>query len=779
MQDNLQEAIEKTKQGDQQAATKLYSLTERMVYFTALKIVGDVDTAQDIVQDTYIKVYSGLSTLRDDRAFIQWVKSIVVNLCKNYMKKCRPILFESEEDEIRTLENIPEIREDFLPEEYANRREKSRLVMKIVDELPEAQRMTVILFYYDNLPISEVARIMEVSEGTVKSRLNYARKHIRDEIEQMEKDGTKLYAIPVLLLSRILQNAALDFSLPQRISETILMNALRSSPDYSGVSKETLPECPETGTQGNAMDNVSSGNTMDSSLTGMAGDSAYGSGLTSRSATGRIGGFTAINSGEITDCYSISKLKIKGAISGGFSGENLGNISSSFYSGSVQGIRGGVSGIGNGDVQSAYCFHAEPDKKLDSLRDKDLVKHIDAVNTKEAAQSLGFDTSKIWEPFDGAQTMRFIPKQWIHNISYETKTILIKTADELIELSRKINDGARELATATIRLAQDIDLGGKEWVPIGIELSNAFKGVFDGCGHTIRNFVIKSKEIKAKGFFGYLKGEVYNLTVDCIIKDRHGGVAGGIAAYCEEGVIGCCAAIATLKCGRGGRYGGLVGVNTGKIFQSYTAGSVSTIGMLWPLTALLLILLPLSLVMSLLMMLPVGKEQDTPEHLSVFAPIPKDISIQPIPDAAELPKSEGNFVSFQFENEIDIDLETGECLMNLVNPGTSNHDMVAQLQLTDAKAIEIMGSTGRTAEEQHKLNNNPQYDPENYRVTIAESGAVPPGYQLENLTLANQPNGATLSPGKYSAVVYLIFYDINTYNRAMLETQLPVYISVH
>ena len=235
MQEKLLEAVGKAKRGEQQAATDLYYLTERMVYFTALKIVGCEDTARDIVQDTYIRVFSELSKLHDDWAFIPWIKSIVINRCKDHMKKHHPVLFASDEDETRTLEAIPEISEDFLPEEYAERREKSRLVMKIVDALPETQRMAVILYYFDGLSVSEAAQIMEVSEGTVKSRLNYARKKIKDEVEKLEKEGTKLYAIPVFLLSRILQNASLDYSLPQSVAGNILAESLKAAPGSSGT----------------------------------------------------------------------------------------------------------------------------------------------------------------------------------------------------------------------------------------------------------------------------------------------------------------------------------------------------------------------------------------------------------------------------------------------------------------------------------------------------------------------------------------------------------------
>lgn len=62
---------------------------------------------------------------------------------------------------------------------------------------------------------------------------------------------------------------------------------------------------------------------------------------------------------------------------------------------------------------------------------------------------------------------------------------------------------------------------------------------------------------------------------------------------------------------------------------------------------------------------------------------------------------------------------------------------------------------------------------------LAESGAIRPGYQLKDLRLIEQPNGAAIPPGDYNAMVYLVFYDVKTNNRAMLESQLPVVISVH
>ena len=227
MQDKLMETVGKAKLGDSEAATELYNLTERMVYFTALKIVSDEEEARNIVQDTYIKIFTELPNLHRDEAFISWVRLIVVNLSKDHMKKCNPVLFRANEDEEWMINSIPEISEDFLPQKYAKRKEKSRLVMQIIDSLPDAQRMTVIVYYYIGFTIGDVARIMEVSEDTVLNRLNYARMHIRDEVDKLEKEGTRLYVFSVFLLSQILNNASLEYSLPNKVSEHILIEAMR------------------------------------------------------------------------------------------------------------------------------------------------------------------------------------------------------------------------------------------------------------------------------------------------------------------------------------------------------------------------------------------------------------------------------------------------------------------------------------------------------------------------------------------------------------------------
>lgn len=227
MEPALIEAVRKGKNGDKQALTEIYNATNRMVYFNALKLLQNEEDAQDIVQETYIQAFQNLSGLQDEKAFIKWLKTIVINLSKNALKKCKPTLFDTDEREELTLGSIPETSEEFLPAEYAVKKEKCRLIMNMVDKLPDAQRTAVLLYYFNELSLEEVARIMETKEGTIKSRLNYARKKIKEEVEEQERQGTKLYGVPIVpLMSRILQNASLDYTLPTEVSKTILSASL-------------------------------------------------------------------------------------------------------------------------------------------------------------------------------------------------------------------------------------------------------------------------------------------------------------------------------------------------------------------------------------------------------------------------------------------------------------------------------------------------------------------------------------------------------------------------
>ena len=86
----------------------------------------------------------------------------------------------------------------FSPDQKVDYAETKRLIQGMIDRLPQEQRMAIVLFYLEEMPVKQIARVMECSEGTVKSRLNYGRKAIKAQVLELEKKGTKLYCVPFI-----------------------------------------------------------------------------------------------------------------------------------------------------------------------------------------------------------------------------------------------------------------------------------------------------------------------------------------------------------------------------------------------------------------------------------------------------------------------------------------------------------------------------------------------------------------------------------------------------
>lgn len=228
--EQLSSIVEQAKNQDVQAITQLYEEYHNGLYFLCLKIVKNEDDALDLVQDSFLQAFDKLETLQNTERFGSWLNQIAANKCRDYLKKKKPLLFsqkQGDEDGAGEEFEIEDRNETLIPDQSLDTQETRRLIMQIIDSLPDLQRMTVMLYYYEEKPVSEIAEIMECSENTVKSRLNYARKQIRASVLELEQKGTKLYgAMPMLF--PLIQNAAADISLPAEASFSLL-NSITSS----------------------------------------------------------------------------------------------------------------------------------------------------------------------------------------------------------------------------------------------------------------------------------------------------------------------------------------------------------------------------------------------------------------------------------------------------------------------------------------------------------------------------------------------------------------------
>ena len=169
-------------EGDETALAPLVEKYKRMVYRLAMQITKNHADADDVMQETFIKVYRSIRTFRKDAAFETWLYRIAVNEALNFVKR-------RERQRVSTLEAVPESAYEAItryraqvatdPHAHAEKAELRHHVTKAVNSLSLKHRTVVILHEFEGLTHAEIASILNCSEGTVRSRLHYARKKLR------------------------------------------------------------------------------------------------------------------------------------------------------------------------------------------------------------------------------------------------------------------------------------------------------------------------------------------------------------------------------------------------------------------------------------------------------------------------------------------------------------------------------------------------------------------------------------------------------------------------
>ena len=173
------------------------------LYYYILKIVNDQSLAEDLTQETLVEILIKIENLQEPAAFVSWSKKIAYHKCTDFFKVRHDVLLDEFEDGGSIFDTLEEDRGEFLPEEALEQEELKKELHAMIMALPEDQRSAILLRYFDEMSVKEISETHGVSEGTVKSRLNYARKALKKAVENYEKkNGIKLRCagiIPLLL----------------------------------------------------------------------------------------------------------------------------------------------------------------------------------------------------------------------------------------------------------------------------------------------------------------------------------------------------------------------------------------------------------------------------------------------------------------------------------------------------------------------------------------------------------------------------------------------------
>lgn len=171
--------IRRMQAGDDDAVRDLYAQYGQRLYAYALRLMDDPATAEDVTQNTLVTAWRTARTFRGEGRLIAWLLGIVHHTAMKAIRNRANYLDDVAEESFR--EDQPS------PEEQAQVKDEMRWVRQGMQSLSPEHRAVLELIFYQELTLNEVAQVLDVPLGTVKSRLSYARTHLRGVLARTEE----------------------------------------------------------------------------------------------------------------------------------------------------------------------------------------------------------------------------------------------------------------------------------------------------------------------------------------------------------------------------------------------------------------------------------------------------------------------------------------------------------------------------------------------------------------------------------------------------------------
>lgn len=174
--------VERARTGDTAAFDSLVLKFTPRLYTTVYNLTANREDTSDILQDVFSRAYRSLARFRGDSAFATWLHTIAVNTALNHLKRSRRRRTTSLEDMDSAIEQDPDYRDLVSrcdPVRQAGLNELQEQLNSALQQLPEIHRAVVVMFDIQGLPHVEIAAILGLSQGTVRSRLHYAHRQLQ------------------------------------------------------------------------------------------------------------------------------------------------------------------------------------------------------------------------------------------------------------------------------------------------------------------------------------------------------------------------------------------------------------------------------------------------------------------------------------------------------------------------------------------------------------------------------------------------------------------------
>lgn len=200
MEDSLQKIMKKSEiaanvelalKNDQKAITALYNYTYPSMYSLIYRLCHNKEKTEEILQESYITAFSNLKKIHYKEQFWKWLRGIVLNKWRNYIKE------NIRRADYVTLEELDDI-SDFGYTSSVSSQERIEIdearaaLWDAVNSLPENQRVCIVLFYCEKMSVEEISDVLNIPIGSVKSRMHYGRKKLKDKLNKSDFSALSL-----------------------------------------------------------------------------------------------------------------------------------------------------------------------------------------------------------------------------------------------------------------------------------------------------------------------------------------------------------------------------------------------------------------------------------------------------------------------------------------------------------------------------------------------------------------------------------------------------------
>jgi RNA polymerase sigma-70 factor (ECF subfamily) len=175
--------LEQCREGDPLAIEHMVHTHQKDVYRLALSILDNPDEAEDGTQDTFVAALRALDSFHEDAAFKTWLFRITINVCRSRLRRGKNRM--RVQQILQSLFHLHS--EDTHPESTIMQIEANTELWCAICSLDDKHRIPVVLRYYHDLPVTDIAAMLDIPPGTVHSRLNHAREKLRTLLKEEQR----------------------------------------------------------------------------------------------------------------------------------------------------------------------------------------------------------------------------------------------------------------------------------------------------------------------------------------------------------------------------------------------------------------------------------------------------------------------------------------------------------------------------------------------------------------------------------------------------------------